>query len=181
MQTAPNHLAKERSPYLKSAAHQPVRWFPWSPEAFREAQRLERPILLARRRRRKTPFVDPTLYTHWNGLWIRAFFTASRYLGESSLKDFALRTLTRFKDEGYHREKGMTRFLDSTGNFHEGLLEDQTEMPAAALLRLYHLTREPGYLERARSLFRYFYAEQRPFPISQRVTSMSSIFTFKDP
>jgi uncharacterized protein YyaL (SSP411 family) len=41
-----NRLASEASSYLKSAAHQPVHWFPWSPEAFANAREQDRPILL---------------------------------------------------------------------------------------------------------------------------------------
>ncbi len=41
-----NLLASARSPYLRSAAHQPVHWHPWSEEAFAEAQRTDRPVLL---------------------------------------------------------------------------------------------------------------------------------------
>ena len=41
-----NRLAAASSAYLKSAAHQPVHWFPWSGEAFDTAQREDRPILL---------------------------------------------------------------------------------------------------------------------------------------
>ncbi|HXQ29822.1 MAG TPA: thioredoxin domain-containing protein [Gemmatimonadales bacterium] len=42
----PNHLAAESSPYLKSAAHQPVHWYPWGDAAFARARELDRPILL---------------------------------------------------------------------------------------------------------------------------------------
>ncbi|HET6579063.1 MAG TPA: thioredoxin domain-containing protein [Gemmatimonadales bacterium] len=41
-----NRLAASSSAYLKSAAHQPIHWFPWSEEAFAAAQREDRPILL---------------------------------------------------------------------------------------------------------------------------------------
>lgn len=41
-----NHLSTATSAYLTSAAHQPVPWWPWSAEAFAEAARLDRPILL---------------------------------------------------------------------------------------------------------------------------------------
>ena len=41
-----NRLAKETSTYLRSAAHQPVEWYPWGDEAFRKAKELDRPILL---------------------------------------------------------------------------------------------------------------------------------------
>jgi uncharacterized protein YyaL (SSP411 family) len=41
-----NRLATAASAYLKSAAHQPVHWFPWSEAAFAAAKRDDRPILL---------------------------------------------------------------------------------------------------------------------------------------
>ena len=41
-----NHLSAATSAYLKSAAHQPVPWWAWGPDAFAEAKRLDRPILL---------------------------------------------------------------------------------------------------------------------------------------
>ena len=41
-----NLLASEPSAYLKSAAHQPVHWYPWSERAFQEAFAQDKPILL---------------------------------------------------------------------------------------------------------------------------------------
>ena len=41
-----NHLSGETSPYLKRAVLQAVDWYPWGPEAFRRASKLNRPILL---------------------------------------------------------------------------------------------------------------------------------------
>src|SRR5258708_28180171 len=42
----PNLLATEASPYLKSAAHQPVHWLAWSDAAFARAAAEDKPILL---------------------------------------------------------------------------------------------------------------------------------------
>ena len=42
----PNLLASEPSAYLKSAAHQPVHWHPWSDPAFARARAEDKPILL---------------------------------------------------------------------------------------------------------------------------------------
>src|ERR1700741_1941975 len=42
----PNLLATEASPYLQSAAHQPVHWFAWSDAAVARAAPQEKPILL---------------------------------------------------------------------------------------------------------------------------------------
>jgi uncharacterized protein YyaL (SSP411 family) len=41
-----NLLASEPSAYLKSAAHQPVHWYPWGERAFQEARAQDKPILL---------------------------------------------------------------------------------------------------------------------------------------
>ncbi len=41
-----NALADASSAYLRSAMHQPIRWYEWGPEAFAAAQRENKPILL---------------------------------------------------------------------------------------------------------------------------------------
>src|SRR5688500_9008598 len=43
----PNRLAQETSPYLLQHAHNPVDWFPCSPEAFQKAQQEDKPVLLS--------------------------------------------------------------------------------------------------------------------------------------
>jgi uncharacterized protein YyaL (SSP411 family) len=45
-QGSPNRLAGSGSAYLKRAAQQPVDWYPWGPEAWERAKRLDRPVLL---------------------------------------------------------------------------------------------------------------------------------------
>ena len=42
----PNGLAGAASPYLRSAAHQPVQWLEWGSAAFERAEREDKPILL---------------------------------------------------------------------------------------------------------------------------------------
>ncbi len=42
-----NRLLSEPSPYLQQHAHNPVDWWPWGAEAFAEARRLGRPVLLS--------------------------------------------------------------------------------------------------------------------------------------
>ncbi len=44
---ASNRLSEETSPYLQQHKHNPVHWWPWCQEAFAEAQRLGRPVLLS--------------------------------------------------------------------------------------------------------------------------------------
>ena len=42
-----NHLIHERSPYLLQHAENPVDWYPWSEEAFRQARKEDKPIFLS--------------------------------------------------------------------------------------------------------------------------------------
>src|SRR4051812_32688223 len=41
-----NRLGTASSSYLRSAAHQPIHWFPWSEEAFAAARSADKPVLL---------------------------------------------------------------------------------------------------------------------------------------
>jgi uncharacterized protein YyaL (SSP411 family) len=43
----PNRLISEKSPYLLQHAHNPVDWYPWGPEAFREAEKQDKPVFLS--------------------------------------------------------------------------------------------------------------------------------------
>jgi hypothetical protein len=43
----PNHLAREKSPYLLQHAYNPVDWYPWGEEAFAKARREGKPIFLS--------------------------------------------------------------------------------------------------------------------------------------
>ncbi len=42
-----NRLANETSPYLIQHKDNPVHWWPWSPEAFAEAKRADKPVMLS--------------------------------------------------------------------------------------------------------------------------------------
>ncbi len=42
-----NRLAQETSPYLQQHKTNPVDWWPWGPEALREAKQSNKPILLS--------------------------------------------------------------------------------------------------------------------------------------
>jgi len=102
--------------------------------------------LLAARNKRKVPFVDRTLYSNWNGMWVRGYLAAYRAFQDPELKNFALRTLDRFMKSGFQPEKGVVRFLTDDEAPLEGLLEDQAEMLAAAL-DAFEVTGERRYFD----------------------------------
>jgi uncharacterized protein YyaL (SSP411 family) len=45
-QSTENRLKDSASPYLRSAAHQPIDWYEWGEDAFRKARAEEKPVLL---------------------------------------------------------------------------------------------------------------------------------------
>ena len=46
-QTPQNRLIREKSPYLRQHAHNPVDWYPWGDEAFERARRGDKPVFLS--------------------------------------------------------------------------------------------------------------------------------------
>ena len=46
-QPLPNHLIREKSPYLQQHVNNPVDWYPWGDEAFRRATKEQKPIFLS--------------------------------------------------------------------------------------------------------------------------------------
>ena len=70
--------------------------------------------LLAAREKRPTPFVDTTLYTSWNAMFISAYLEAASALDDDRGRDcrsFALRTLDRLLAEGWDDRTGFAHRL----------------------------------------------------------------------
>jgi uncharacterized protein YyaL (SSP411 family) len=105
--------------------------------------------LLDARATRKTPFVDTTLYTSWNGMFISAYLEAAGVLDDwrgAACRDFALRTLDRFLAEGWDEKRGFTHRLGAEWLY--GSLDDQAQM-MAALLDAFEATLERRYFDAA--------------------------------
>jgi uncharacterized protein YyaL (SSP411 family) len=101
--------------------------------------------LLAERTARQTPFIDRTLYTSLNGMFITSFLRAFRLLGDDGLREFALRSLgrvlgERFRDGELQHAAGVRAVLDD----HVHLIE--------ALVAAYEATGDRGHLDRAAAL-----------------------------
>jgi hypothetical protein len=132
---------------------------------------LARTQLLDARKKRPTPYVDTTLYTSWNAMFVSAYLEAAQVLdtapalAENSAqapinqqtpaycRAFALRTLDRFLAESWDDRRGFSHRLG--GERLEGGLDDQVFM-AAALLDAFEATLDRRYFdaaERAAKLF----------------------------
>ena len=139
-----------------------VLWLAREPETIAEAlgtsaedvrQKLEeaRRELLAARHKRPTPYVDTTIYTSWNAMFVSAYLEAAHILdGEAaySCRIFALGTLDRLIEEGWDERRGFSHRLGSNSDRLEGTLDDQV-FAAAALLDGFEATLDTRYFDLA--------------------------------
>ncbi len=105
--------------------------------------------LLAARAARQTPFVDATLYTSWNAMFVSAYLEAAAALGGeigAACRAFALRTLDRFLAEAWDASRGFAHRLG--GSRLDGSLDDQA-FTAAALLDAFETTLDRRYFDAA--------------------------------
>jgi hypothetical protein len=100
--------------------------------------------LLAARSGRSTPFVDTTLYTGWNAMFVSAYLEAARILNRDNCREFALKTLDRLLTEAWDDAKGFAHRLG--GPRLDGVLDDQV-FAVAALLDAYEATLDRRYFD----------------------------------
>jgi uncharacterized protein len=122
------------------------------------AQKLEtaRHELFAARSQRTAPYVDTTIYTSWNAMFISAYLVAAQVLGGSEgygCRVFALGTLDRLIAEGWDDRRGFSHRLGSNGTRLDGTLDDQV-FAAAALLDGFEATLNMRYFDFAERAMR---------------------------
>lgn len=93
--------------------------------------------LYAARLLRKTPYVDKTVYTGWNGMCIAAYLAAGHGLGMKEPVEFALRSLDRVLAAAWDAEAGLAHVVaygEGVGAARiAGVLEDYAFVANAAL------------------------------------------------
>ncbi len=104
--------------------------------------------LQAARQARPAPFVDPTVYTDWNGLAITGLLTLDQRLGAPGPREAALGALDRLLDQAWDPGHGFAHALSPEGPRVHGLLDDQAQM-LPALIEAFHTTQQARYLEHA--------------------------------
>ncbi len=101
--------------------------------------------LLRERNQREAPFIDRTLYTSLNGMLITSYIRAFRILGDSSLKDFAVLSLSRIL-----RDRVIGSILYHAEDVPAGL--DDFIYLVEALIAVYEGTGAQNHLDRADAL-----------------------------
>ena len=127
-----------------------------SEEATRALLDAAKAKLYAARLGRKTPFVDRTVYTGWNGLCISAYLAAGRALALPDATAFALKSLERVLASAWKPETGSTRVVaygepGGSAQAVPGVLEDYGFLGNAAL-DAWEVTGELRYFTVARQL-----------------------------
>jgi len=105
--------------------------------------------MLAARKSRATPFIDQTMYTSWNAMFVSAYLVAARVLpGEigAHSKNFALKTLDRMLNEAWSKTQCFAHRVG--GPVLRGSLDDQV-FSTLALLDAYEATLDPKYFDAA--------------------------------
>jgi uncharacterized protein len=139
-----------------------VLWIAREPQAIAEAigtsvsdvtQKLEtaRRELFDVRRKRPAPYVDTTIYTSWNAMFISAYLEAVQVLGGTEgygCRIFALGTLDRLIAEGWDDRRGFSHRLGSNTERLDGTLDDQV-FAAGALLDGFEATLDVRYFDLA--------------------------------
>lgn len=93
--------------------------------------------MYAARLLRKTPYVDKTVYTGWNGMCVAAYLAAGRGLGLKEPVEFALKSLDRVLATAWNAETGLAHVVaygeGVTAARIAGVLEDYAFVANAAL------------------------------------------------
>ena len=140
--------------------------------------------LFAARGKRPTPFVDTTIYTSWNAMFISAYLEAAQVLGGEEgygCRIFALGTLDRLIEEGWDERRGFSHRL---GNHEQGRLEgtlDDQVFAAIALLDGFEATLNMRYFdlaERAVRLVMEKYADKENGGFFDRASDATPLGSF---
>ncbi len=98
-----------------------------------------------KRKTKKAPSVDKTIYTNWNAMMISAHFLASAVLREPLYHDFALKSINLLLEKSFDPKNGMYHFYLAGKRQIPGLLMDQVQM-VRCLTDAYQFTSETRFL-----------------------------------
>ncbi|WP_148266561.1 thioredoxin domain-containing protein [Methanocella arvoryzae] len=109
----------------------------------------EKKALLQARDKREKPYVDMSIHTSWTALMITSLARAYSVLGERRCLDYAVESASFIMDHMYRDGTLYRTYTDKP--VYSGYLEDYSCM-IEALLELYVVTQEAGWLDQAEKL-----------------------------
>jgi hypothetical protein len=127
-----------------------------SPERVHELLQSAKQKLYAARLKRQTPYIDKTIYTNWNALFVSGYLNAASVLSLDDAKHFALRSLDRILAEAWNPQSGLKHvvaYSDAASDKRdtEGFLDDYA-YTANACLDAYESTADLTYFRNAQQI-----------------------------
>ena len=98
----------------------------------------------------KPPYIDRAIYTNWNSLMISAYLEASFVFGDTLVREFALKSLSRLLALNYKQAVGMYHFHDDQPHLPNQLIDQANA--AKTLTYAYECTGEARFLKLAEEL-----------------------------
>jgi len=111
-------------------------------------------LSLLKRRERKSPRIDTTLYTNWNAMMISAYLLASVVLKNISYRRLALRTVDLLLEKSFSSRRGMCHYYFEGKKHRLGLLTDQASM-IWCLTNVYQSTSDRKFLNYAEMVVKF--------------------------
>jgi uncharacterized protein len=127
-----------------------------APERIRELLQSAKQKMYTARLKRRTPYIDKTIYTNWNALFVSAYLKAATALGLDDAKHFALRSLDRILAEAWNPQTGLKHVVAYSGGAStkrdtDGFLDDYA-YTANACLDAYESTADLTYFRKAQQI-----------------------------
>ena len=119
-------------------------------ETLQESLKRSRELLFKVREQRVKPGRDEKILTSWNGLMLRSFAEAARYLARTDYLQVAINNASFLLRELYRDGRILRTYKDGRGRL-KGYLEDYTFL-ADGLLALYEASFDPRWFIEARQL-----------------------------
>lgn len=111
-------------------------------------------LKLNKRKNRRAPKIDRTLFVNWNAMMLSSYLFASTILEEKRHQEFALKTVELLLKRAFSPKNGMSHYLTEGRNHLSGFLTDQVYM-VKGLIDSYQVTSNPKFLIKAEDLAKF--------------------------
>lgn len=144
--------------YQRAPVHEIAMRMKLAPEHILELLQSAKQKMYAARLKRQTPYIDKTIYTNWNALFVSAYLKAASTLGLDDAKHFALRSLDRILGDAWNPQTGLAHVVAyaearSAKPSTDGFLDDYA-YTANTCLDAYESTADLTYFRSAQQITR---------------------------
>ncbi|MGH9516444.1 MAG: thioredoxin domain-containing protein [Terriglobales bacterium] len=141
--------------YQRAPVHEIGMRMKLSPERIRELLQSAKKKMYSARLKRQTPYIDKTIYTNWNALFVSAYLKAAATLCLDDAKHFTLRSLDRILAQAWNPQSGLKHVVaysdEGSAKRDTGFLDDYA-YTADACLDAYESTAVHAYFREAQQI-----------------------------